>query len=140
MIARNIESDFWKDSEPDLHIRVQKVTLLVLGVFRQWFDYKLPKVLMGLSELQDYVFKRHALEPGNYSYFSALIENDFLDGGMSVLMDYDVPVSAIRKLRAVLAGDNNWQQIQTRLQTTDLRELPLLDYELRKLESALAKK
>jgi hypothetical protein len=138
LIASNLESDFWKNSEPDFQKRVQKVILLVLGVFRQWFDYKLPKVLMGLSELQDYVFKRHGMESGNYSYFSALIENDFLDDGMSVLMDYDVPASAIRKLSAALPGENDWAQIQERLKGVDLMQLPLLDYERRKLESALA--
>jgi hypothetical protein len=138
VIETNLESDYWKEQEPDFDRRVQRVVLLALGVLRQWFDFKLPKLLVGISELQAYVFRQHQLEPGNYSYFSVLLENEFLSGSLSVLMDYDVPASAVRKLQRYFSGQESWEEVASRLRNFDLNRAGLLPYETRKLRSALA--
>jgi len=137
LIAANLESKYWREKEPDERKRVQAIVLLVLGVFRQWFDFKLPKLLAGLSELQSYVFAKHQMDAGNYSYFCALLENSFFKGALSVLMDYDVPASAIRKIEKLFTGQEEWSDIQKRLNATNLEALGLLDYELKKLRNAL---
>ena len=137
LIAASVESEYWNRQEPEYEKRVQRVVLLILGVFRQWFDFKLPKLLIGVSELQEYVFKRAELEPGNYSYLSALLENQFFEGNLSILMDYDIPASAVRKLEGLFSGQESWQAIENRLRTVDLKKMGLLDYEVKKLKSAL---
>ncbi len=137
LIAANLDSDYWREKEPDETKRVQAIVLLVLGVFRQWFEFKLPKLLAGLSELQAYVFAKHQMDEGNYSYFCALLENSFFKGALSVLMDYDVPASAIRKIERLFTGQEEWGDVHRRLSATDLEALGLLDYELKKLRNAL---
>lgn len=137
LIAANLDSDYWREKEPDVRKRVQAIVLLVLGVFRQWFEFKLPKLLAGLSELQSYVFTKHQMDEGNYSYFCALLENSFFKGALSVLMDYDVPASAIRKIERIFTGQEEWGDIHKRLNAMDLEALGLLDYELKKLRNAL---
>lgn len=46
-------------------------------ILRHWFQYKLPKLLSVLNELQFYVCNIYGLVPGNYLYYSSIIENDF---------------------------------------------------------------
>jgi hypothetical protein len=43
LISQNVESDYWKKTEPNRKKRVQIVVNLVLGAARHWFEYKLPK-------------------------------------------------------------------------------------------------
>lgn len=137
MIMANMESPYWQEKEPNEKNRVQKITHLVLGISRQWFDFKLPKLLAGISEIQAYVFKKFSKVPGNYSYFSAIIENSFFKRTLSVLMDYDVPASAIRKMEHLFTGEEDWLSIEKKLRSYDLESLDLLPYEMKKLKAAL---
>lgn len=137
VILKELDNNYWIQKEPDEYLRVQHVVNLVLGVARQWFDFKLPKLLSAASELQAYVFNRHDLKPGNYSYLSALLENSFFKGALSVLLDYDVPSSAIRKLEAVFTGDDDWPAVERKLRSMKLEEYGLLPYEIRKVRAAL---
>jgi len=137
LISANLDSPYWRDKEPDERKRVQAIVLSVLGIFRQWFEFRLPKLLAGVSEIQSYVFTKHKLEDGNYSYFCAQLENSFFNGALPVLMDYDVPASAIRKIERRFTGQEEWGDIHDRLRAMDLESLGLLDYELNKIRNAL---
>jgi hypothetical protein len=137
LIARSIE--FIQQREISEDEAIQKAVELVLGVSRNWFDYKLPKWLAAISELQAYVYTKHERLPGNFSYFSALMENSFFKGALSVLMDYDVPASAIRKLEAAIGTEDDWGRLEAKLRKVNLSALDLLPYELKKLEAALRK-
>ena len=111
----------------------------VLSANRNWFEFKLPKWLNAFSELQAYVFRRRDLLPGNYTYFSMQLDNSFLKSGLSVLMDYDIPASAIRKLEHLFPAENEWIDVEQRLEQLDLSSVDLLPYERKKLEVALRK-
>lgn len=139
LIAQALAQPYWSEQEPDPFRRVQKVVSLVLGVARQWFDYKLPKLLTAASELQAFVFKNSNLKPGNYGYLSASLENSFFKGSLSVLLDYDVPASAVRKLERLFSGQEEWPAIEQRLQSVRLEQLGLLPYEQRKLRAAFGR-
>ncbi|CAI2431116.1 Uncharacterised protein [Serratia fonticola] len=65
---------------------------------RHWFQYKVPKLLLVLNELQKYVCNENDLPHGNYLFYSSLIENDFIPDNLSILIEYGIPNSAIRKL------------------------------------------
>ncbi|AVF37211.1 DEAD/DEAH box helicase [Rahnella sikkimica] len=67
-------------------------------ILRHWFQYKIPKLLMVLNELQGYVCKSIGLEPGNYLFYSSLIENDFIPDHLNILIEYGIPKSAIQKI------------------------------------------
>jgi hypothetical protein len=137
LIVQTLESQYWKEQEPDEYIRVQRVVGFVLGVARQWFDYKLPKLLTAASELQAYVFRAESMRPGNYSYLSALLENSFFKGALSVLLDHDVPASAVRKIEGLVSASDDWTAIESKLRRANLRERGLLRYEIEKLRAAL---
>jgi len=137
LIAQSLASPYWTDQEPDLDERVQKVVSLVLGVARQWFDYKLPKLLTAVSDLQSFVFGRVNLKPGNYSYLAASLENSFFKGVLSVLLDYDVPASAVRKMERLFSGQEEWAAVEERLRSVSLERLGLMPYERAKVQAAL---
>ncbi|HFI6156521.1 TPA: DEAD/DEAH box helicase [Escherichia coli] len=67
-------------------------------ILRHWFQYKLPKLLSVLNELQLYVCNIYGLTPGNYSYYSSIIENDFIPEHLNILIEYGIPKSAIDKI------------------------------------------
>jgi hypothetical protein len=137
LIAQNLQSEYWLSTMPDRKVRVQAVVGLVLGAARHWFEYKLPKHLSAASELQAYVFRKRNLTPGNYGYLAALLENSFFKPSVSVLLDYDVPPSALRKLEGLFRADDDWSTVESKLRALDLGRVGLLPYELRKLERAI---
>jgi DEAD/DEAH box helicase/Helicase conserved C-terminal domain len=138
LIAKNL--DYWRQREEEEDSAVQIAVSLALSVARNWFEYKLPKWLAGISELQAYVYRKQGHPAGNYSYFSALLENSFFRGALSVLMDYDVPPSALRKIEQVIGEEHDWATLEARLHRLDMGSLDLLPYERKKLEAALRMK
>jgi hypothetical protein len=69
---------------------------------RHWLEYKVPKWLSVMNSLQEFVCLERGLRPGNYAYFSNLIENDFLRENLSILSEFGIPSSAIRKLEKLI--------------------------------------
>ncbi|MDU3933598.1 MAG: DEAD/DEAH box helicase [Serratia liquefaciens] len=67
-------------------------------VMRYWFQYKIPKLLLVLNELQKYVCNELKIPYGNYLFYSSLIENDFIPENLNILIEYGIPNSAIRKI------------------------------------------
>lgn len=65
---------------------------------RYWFDYKLPKWFGCFNELQKYVCNLYGLTPGDYSSFISMLENDYMSSRASLLMEFDLPKTAIRKI------------------------------------------
>jgi hypothetical protein len=90
-----------------------------------------------VSSLQTLAFSRNGQKPGNYSYLAAQLENSFLRSNLAVLLDYDVPMSAIRKIEGYFTVDEPWSIVFSRLKDLDLSRMSLLPYEERKLRAAV---
>lgn len=71
-------------------------------ILRHWFQYKLPKLLSVLNELQMYACKFLGLTPGNYLHYTSIIENDFIPEHLNILIEYGVPKSAIQKIADII--------------------------------------
>lgn len=115
------------------------MSFFILNITRHWFDYKLPKWISVISELQEYVLKKHNFTYGNYSYFASSLEHGFLPSNLAALMEYDVPFSAINKLKNILNQDRTPEMLLTlinQLSNEELKKRGLLSYEIRKLKSA----
>jgi hypothetical protein len=69
---------------------------------KHWFEYKVPKWLSVIDSLQNFVCLEKGLRSGSYSYFSNLIENDFLRENLTILSEFGIPSSAIRKLEKLI--------------------------------------
>jgi hypothetical protein len=137
LIDLAVNGDYWRRTEPDEDVRVQRVVHLVLNTTRQWFEYRLPKLLGAVSSIQSLAFSRNGLKPGNYSYLAAQLEHSFARSNLAVLLDYDVPMSAIRKIERFFVTDEPWNIILTRLRDLDLSRMSLLPYEERKLRAVV---
>ena len=87
-------------------------------ILRHWFQYKVPKWLSVLNELQIYVCKKHWKEYWNYTYYWNLIENDFLDNNLAILFEMGIPKSAIDKFSKSV----NFSDLSEDLVTRKLKE------------------
>ena len=99
-----IEDDF--SYQRPLKINIEKSDTEVLNqsiksifsISRHWFQYKVPKWLSVMNNLQEYVCKKNNINAGNYSFYASQIENDFIPSELSILSEYGIPTSAIKKL------------------------------------------
>lgn len=74
-------------------------------ILKHWFHYNVPKWLNVMNELQKYVCEKNDLEPGDHSFYASQIENDFVRGNLSILAEYGIPKSAIKKLENKIPQD-----------------------------------
>lgn len=128
---------YWMEKFPDSDVRVQEVVDHVLQVSRNWFEYKLPKFLSALSELQEYAFNSMRMEPGNYKYLASLIESSFLPANLTTLLEYDVPTSAIKKLEGFVDRNLPPEKVMERLREIDFQRAGFMPYEINKLKSVV---
>jgi len=137
IIQKEFKSEYWVKNVPFEDIRLQKIVHMILQISRHWFDYKLPKLLSALSNIQTFVCAKKMKKPGDYYFFSALIENNFLPPNLSILLDYDIPASAIVKMQAVFNKNMSFEGILEKLKKTNLEDLGLIPYEIEKLKALL---
>lgn len=140
LINETINDNYWKGICPEEQDRIDRVTFFILNVTRHWFDYKLPKWISVVSVLQEYVLKKHGLPFGNYSYFASSLEHGFLSSNLAALLEYDIPLSAINKLKSIFKQDDMPEILisnASKLSDEELIKLGLLPYEIRKLRNAM---
>lgn len=139
VIRTYINDPFWVERIPDLQKRIDTTTYSILHITRHWFDYKLPKWLNVISNLQEYTFKKNNLSFGNYSFLASSIENGFLHPNIAALNEYDIPLSAIRKLAKYVNKDRTPEMNIINLNQLSDEELyanGLLKYEIEKIRKA----
>ncbi|OEK03291.1 helicase [Roseivirga sp. 4D4] len=101
---------------------------------KHWFEYKIPKWLSVLNSIQEFVCLEVGRRPGNYSYFSSLIENDFLRDNLAILSEFGIPGSAIRKLEPLIPASISQDEVILRIKEQNLAENRVfLEYERNKL-------
>jgi hypothetical protein len=136
MIRQYINEDFWKGKIVDPQERCDIVTYAVLHIVRHWFDYKLPKWIMTISSIQEYVFKKHGFSYGNYAYTASNIENGFLHKNIGVLAEYGIPATALKKLGNIIdinkSVNDNLNLIKS-IGRSRLESMGLLKYEIDKI-------
>lgn len=139
IIYQYINDDFWIEKIPNQQERINVVSYAILHIKRHWFDYKLPKWLNVISNIQEYVFKNHHLDYGNYSYIASNIENGFIHPNLSALVEYDIPLSAIRKLEKYIDKEVPPEQnidFINDFSNEKLKTLGLIDYEIDKIRTS----
>jgi len=137
LIMSQIASDYWKKSEPVPETRVNKCVFFTLNLVRHWFDYKLPKLLGAVSNLQNYVFSKYRLPCGDYTFLAGQLENGFVSQTGATLLEYDIPVSAVNKLSKYISLDKPLDGLLEQLRKIDLRRIGLNRYEIRKIKGIL---
>lgn len=103
-------------------------------ILRHWFQYKIPKWLVVVNELQKFVCHERGLRPGNYTYYASLIENDFIRENLTILSEFGIPRSAIEKVGKYIRKDLDQDQVLKEIIMKKLHEKPeLLKYEKEKI-------
>jgi replicative superfamily II helicase len=109
----------------------------IFNVMRHWFQYKIPKWLSVMNELQKYVCEKNGVTPGNYSHYASQIENDFIRDNLTILSEYGIPTSAINKLSSNINEDLLEDEVLKKVKETAKNDNSLMQYERDKIESAL---
>jgi hypothetical protein len=66
---------------------------------RNWAGFELPRLLMALSRIQNYVFERRLKESGDYSVFAIKLETLFRDHLCIALEEFGVPIQISEKIQ-----------------------------------------
>ena len=139
LIRDSVDADYWKEKHPNEQERIDRFSFFILNVVRHWFDYKLPKWLSVVSELQEYALMKNNLPFGNYSFLATSLEHSFLPSNLAALMEYDIPYSAVNKLKKMLPQDRSPEMLISdinRLSKEELLKRGLIVYEIKKLKNA----
>jgi len=137
LLYSQYNSDYWGERIEDPQERLDDVTFFVLNIARHWFDYKLPKLISAVSVLQHYVLKKNDLVSGDYSLVAQQLENGFINAVLAILLEYDVPQSAITKLKPYISQDLDGSRLLGFLKTLDLEKCGLIPYEIAKIQAII---
>lgn len=74
----------------------------IFRIHRTWFQYVIPKALRVIDSLQRYVLEKENLPFGSYSYYVQELESDFLPSNLTVLIEYGLPASTVRKISSYI--------------------------------------
>ncbi|MCD8031362.1 MAG: hypothetical protein LUF85_11235 [Bacteroides sp.] len=101
---------------------------------KHWFQYKVPKWLAVMNEIQKFICAERRWRSGSYIYYASLIENDFLRENLAILMEYGVPSSAIRKLEKYIPQNLSQDNVFSYIKDYSLyTKQEFLDYERNKI-------
>ncbi len=107
-------------------------------ILKQWFHYKVPKWLNVMNELQKYICLKNDLEPGDYTVYANQIENDFVRRNLSILAEYGIPKSAIKKLENNIPQNLEEDDVLNEIRESNLIDnSELIDYEKEKIRENL---
>lgn len=111
---------------------------LILQVVRHWFEYKVPKFLSTINSLQTIVCDEVGIAPGDYSQFASIIENDFIPNHLTILAEYGIPHSAIKKISRIIPSNIDDEDLIPFIKSNKLHlTASLITYEKDKLASLL---
>ena len=140
VIDELFNEEYWKDQFPEENIRINHLSYFVLNFTRHWFDYKLPKWISVINDIQRYIFAKNNLPYGNYTFFTTQLENGFLPSNLAALLEYDIPHSAISKIQKVLkVKDISSETLISSFKRDGveqrLKDIGLIKYEIDKIKS-----
>lgn len=105
----------------------------IFQTMKHWFQYKVPKWLSTVNELQKFVCRKYNLKSGNYIFYANAIENDFIRENLSILSEYGIPTSAIKKMAPKIPIDIEQDNVISYIKQQQLHlKCDLIRYEIEK--------
>lgn len=74
----------------------------IFALQKNWLQYRAPKWINVVDSLQKYATQNLGLRSGDYSYVAEMIENEFVQSSLRILLEYGVPLSAVQKIQLIL--------------------------------------
>lgn len=103
-------------------------------ILRHWFQYKIPKWLLVINELQKFVCNEKGIRSGNYAYYATSIESDFIRENLTILAEYGIPKSAIDKLEKYIPNHLDQDKVLNLIISSEIHKMPeFLEYERYKI-------
>lgn len=119
------------------HDILEEVIMTNFQIQKHWFLYKIPKWLSVINSIQEFVCLERGLRPGNYIYYSNLLENEFLRENLTILSEFGIPSSAIKKLEKLVPNDLSQDDVISLIRSEKIYENSnFLEYEKDKLKDA----
>ena len=114
---------------------MEEVIMTNFQIQKHWFQYKIPKWLSVINSIQEFVCNEKGLRSGNYSYYTNLIENEFLRENLTILSEFGIPSSAIRKLEKLIPSNMQQDEVIKSIRENKLYEnSDFIEYERNKLK------
>lgn len=107
-----------------------------LKVIRKWFEFRFPKLLLGLEQIQKAVFLKHNMTYGDYKMFASSIESGLINPTLSDLEEFGLPFSLLRKIEKYLNNieDQDLDGVIGQIKKLDIDKLELDKFEKRLLQ------
>ena len=81
---------------------VDSIIERVFALQKNWLQYRAPKWINVVVSLQKYATQKLGLRSGDYAYVAEMIENEFIQSSLRILLEYGVPLSAVQKKQIIL--------------------------------------
>lgn len=78
---------------------------------RQWFHFSVPKAMRVMDSIQRYICGKLGVEAGSYSFFVQNLESDYLPDNLTILVEYGIPASTVRKLVNIIPHNLNEDEV-----------------------------
>lgn len=96
---------------------------------RNWAGFELPRMLMALSRIQNYILERRLKASGDYSLFSAMLETLFRDSICIALEEFGIPIQITEKVKKQIHLGDDIDQAITKIKQVNILRLDLSSFE-----------
>ena len=98
--------DMFLQFPSEMQARTDNIIEKIFALQKNWLQFRAPKWINVVDALQKYATKKLNLPSGDYSYIAEMIENEFVQSRLRILLEYGIPQSAIQKLQIILKIHN----------------------------------
>ena len=89
------------DYPQEMQRHTDRIIEYIFSLQKNWFQYRAPKWINVVDSLQKYATKKLGLPSGDYSYVAEMIENEFVQSNLRILLEYGLPHSAVIKIQNI---------------------------------------
>lgn len=86
----------------EMQAKTDHIIEKIFALQKNWLQYRAPKWINVVDSLQKYATQKLGLPSGDYSYIAEMIENEFVQSSLRILLEYGIPQSAVQKLQIIL--------------------------------------
>lgn len=108
-----------------------------LSFLRNWGEFNFPRLLNTLDDIQKYVFAKHKISPGDYSFFSEQVKHWFLPPAATLLEEYGIPFQITLKICKQKDLGKTPDEIISKIKEINIDMLPLGNVESSLLKEAI---
>lgn len=86
----------------EMQQRTDGIIEKIFALQKNWLQYRAPKWINVVDSLQKYATVKLGLPSGDYSYIAEMIENEFIQSNLRILLEFGIPQSAVQKMQIIL--------------------------------------